>query len=194
MASAYAAHLARRGADYGVITGLVSVDMAKVHARTQKIFADGRAGNEAWLRSLKNCTVVFGPGRLERPDLVRVDDELFTAPRIYLNVDGRAIIPDLPGAETVPLLTNSSLLDLDRLPEHLVVVGGSYIGLEFGQAYRRFGAAVTIVEKGPRLIGHEDEDVSTTMREILEAERALRCAPGPNASAFPALGGRSGRR
>ena len=170
VASAYAAHLAQRGADYGVITGPISVDMARVHARTQKISIDGRASNETWLQSLKNCMLIFGHARLEGPNLVRVDDDLLCAPRIFLNVGGRALIPDMPGVGTVPLLTNSSLLDLAVLPEHLVVIGGSYIGLEFGQAYRRFGAQVTIVEKGSRLIGREDEGVSATMREILEAE------------------------
>ena len=170
VASAYAAHLARRGADYGVITGPVRVDMAKVHARSQKISADGRAGNEGWLRGLANCTLIFGHARLEGPDRVRVGDELFTAPRIFLNVGGRALIPDMPGVGTVPLLTNSSLLDLAILPKHLVVIGGSYIGLEFGQAYRRFGADVTIIEKGPRLIGREDEEVSQAARAVLEAE------------------------
>jgi len=170
VASAYAAHLARRGADYGVITGPVSVDMAKVHARSQKISADGRASNEAWLRSLDRCTLIFGHARLEGPKTVRVADELLTAERIFLNVGGRALIPDMPGVGTVPLLTNSSLLDLATLPAHLAIIGGSYIGLEFGQIYRRFGAKVTIVEKGPRLIGREDEDVSQAVRDVLEAE------------------------
>ena len=170
VASAYAAHLARRGADYGVITGPVSVDMAKVHARSQKISADGRASNEAWLRSLDRCTLIFGHARLEGPKTVRVADELLTAERIFLNVGGRALIPDMPGVGTVPLLTNSSLLDLATLPAHLAIIGGSYIGLEFGQIYRRFGAEVTIVEKGPRLIGREDEDVSQAVRDVLEAE------------------------
>ena len=170
VASAYAAHLARRGADYGVITGPVRVDMAKVHARSQKISADGRASNEAWLRSLDRCTLIFGHARLEGPKTVRVADELLTAERIFLNVGGRALIPDMPGVGTVPLLTNSSLLDLATLPAHLAIIGGSYIGLEFGQIYRRFGAKVTIVEKGPRLIGREDEDVSQAVRDVLEAE------------------------
>ena len=170
VASAYAAHMARRGADFGVITGPVHVDMARVHARSQKISADGRSGNEAWLRSLPNVTLIFGHARFTGPSTVRVGDEDLTAPRIFINVGGRALIPDMPGVGTVPLLTNSSLLDLATLPEHLVIIGGSYIGLEFGQVYRRFGAAVTIVEKGPRLIGREDEDVSRAVRDILEAE------------------------
>ncbi len=170
VASAYAAHLARRGADYGVITGPVHIDMAVVHARAQKISADGRAGNETWLKSLPNCALIFGHATLEGPQLVRVGDELLTAPRIFLNVGGRALIPDMPGVGTVPLLTNSSLLDLATVPEHLVIIGGSYIGLEFGQIYRRFGAEVTVVERGPRLIGREDEDVSAAVRGVLEGE------------------------
>ena len=187
VASAYAAHMARRGADFGVITGPVSIDMARVHARSQKISADGRAGNEAWLRSLPNVTLFFGHARFEGPTTVRVGEERLTAPRIFINVGGRALIPDMPGVGTVPLLTNSSLLDLATVPEHLVIIGGSYIGLEFGQIYRRFGANVTIVEKGPRLIGREDEDVSQAVRDILEAEgiairtgaECIRFAPHP---------------
>ena len=170
VASAYAAHMARRGADFGVMTGPVQIDMARVHARSQKISADGRAGNEAWLRSLPNVTLLFGHACFEARDTVRVGDQELTAPRIFINVGGRALVPDMPGVGTVPLLTNSALLDLAILPEHLVVIGGSYIGLEFGQIYRRFGAAVTIVEKGPRLIGREDEEVSRAVRDILEAE------------------------
>lgn len=170
VASAYAAHLARRGADFGVITGPVRVDMARVHERTRKISADSRAGNEAWLRSLEGCDLIFGHARVAASDKVEVGGDRLIAPRIFVNVGGRALIPDLPGVGTVLLLTNSSLLDMPTLPKHLVVVGGSYIGLEFGQAYRRFGAEVTIIERGPRLIGREDADVSEAVRRILEAE------------------------
>ena len=188
VASAYAAHLARRGADFGVLTGPVRVDMTRVHERTRKISADGRAGNAAWLRSLEGCDLIFGHARFTSPDTVEVGGDRFTAPRIFVNVGGRALIPDLPGVGTVPLLTNSSLLDMPTLPRHLVVVGGSYIGLEFGQAYRRFGAEVTIVERGPRLIGREDADVSEAVRGILEAEgiavrtgaECIRFAPHPD--------------
>ena len=101
---------------------------------------------------------------------MRVGDEVLEAEQIFLNVGGRAAVPNLPGVQDVPYLTNSSLLELDSLPEHLVMVGGSYIGIEFGQMYRRFGSEVTIIEKGPRLVGHEDEDVSACVRSILEAE------------------------
>jgi pyruvate/2-oxoglutarate dehydrogenase complex dihydrolipoamide dehydrogenase (E3) component len=170
VASAYAAHQARRGADYGVITGPVSVDMVRVHARSQKIAVDGRKGNEDWLRSMAGCTLIFGHARFESARTVRVGDRLLEADRIFINVGGRAAVPDMPGVGEVPFFTNSSLLETDLLPEHLVVVGGSYIGLEFAQIYARFGARVTVVEKGPRLIGREDAEVSDAVRSILEAE------------------------
>jgi pyruvate/2-oxoglutarate dehydrogenase complex dihydrolipoamide dehydrogenase (E3) component len=170
VASAYAAHQARRGADYGVITGPVRIDMARVHARSQKISADGRASNEAWLRSMAGCTLIFGHARFENARTVRVGDDVLQADRVFINVGGRALVPDMPGVGDVPFFTNSSLLDADLLPEHLVVVGGSYIGLEFAQIYSRFGARVTVVEKGPRLVGREDADVSDAIRSILEAE------------------------
>lgn len=170
VASAYAAHLARRGADYGVITGTIAIDMARVHARTQKIVTDSRSSNEDWLNGLAGCTLIRGHARFEDATTVRVGDDLLTADHIFVNVGGRAHIRDMPGVHDVPLLTNSSLLDLAELPERLVVVGGSYIGLEFAQAYRRFGAKVTVVEKGPRLVSREDEEVSRVIREMLEGE------------------------
>jgi pyruvate/2-oxoglutarate dehydrogenase complex dihydrolipoamide dehydrogenase (E3) component len=170
VASAYAAHLARRAADYGVITGPISIDMARIHARSQTISAEGRASSEGWLRGMEGCTVLNGHARLESHSRVRVADEVLEADRIFLNVGGRAAIPNMPGIRDVPFFTNSSLLATDLLPDHLVVIGGSYIGLEFAQMYRRFGAQVTVVEKGPRLIGREDVDVSDAVRDILERE------------------------
>lgn len=171
VASAYAAHLARRGADYGVIpTGPVQVDMARVRDRAYQVTLDSRAGNESWLESMENCTLIRGHARFESPTTIRVGDDLLTAPQIFLNVGGRAAIPDFPGIGDVPYLTNSDIILLDRVPRHLVIVGGSYIGLEFAQIYRRFGAEVTVVEKGPRLVSREDEDVSQAIREILEGE------------------------
>jgi pyruvate/2-oxoglutarate dehydrogenase complex dihydrolipoamide dehydrogenase (E3) component len=170
VASAYAAYQARRGADYGVITGPVSIDMARVHARSQKISVDGRQGNETWLRSMPGCSLIFGHARFESDKAVRVGDRLLQAERIFINVGGRALVPDMPGVGDVPFFTNSSLLETDVLPEHLVVVGGSYIGLEFAQIYARFGSRVTVVEKGPRLIAREDAEVSEAVRSILEAE------------------------
>jgi pyruvate/2-oxoglutarate dehydrogenase complex dihydrolipoamide dehydrogenase (E3) component len=170
VASAHAAHLARRGAEYGVGTGPVSVDMAKVKARKDDIMLKDRNGVEAWLEGMDGCTVFRGHARFEDPHTLRVDNEVLQADRIFLNVGGRAVVPDIPGLSEVEFLTNVSILELDTVPEHLVVVGGSYIALEFAQMYRRFGARVTVVERGPRLASREDEDVAATIREILEAE------------------------
>ncbi|MCC2611693.1 FAD-containing oxidoreductase [Neorhizobium sp. Rsf11] len=171
VASAYAAHLARRGADYGVVLDSpVKIDMPAVMRRSHQVTLDSRHGNESWLEGMPNCTLIRGHARFESKDTVRVGDELLTAPQIFLNVGGRAAIPDFEGIGDVPYMTNSDIVMLDRVPEHLVIVGGSYIGLEFAQMYRRFGAQVTIVEKGPRLIGREDEEISEAVRGILEAE------------------------
>lgn len=170
VASAQAAHLARRGADYGVGTGAVSVDMAKVKARKDEIMLDDRKDVEDWLNGMDGCTVIRGHARFEDPHTLRVGDEVLQAERIFLNVGGRAVVPDIPGLEGVEFLTNVSILELDTVPEHLVIIGGSYIALEFAQMYRRFGARVTVVEKGPRLASREDEDVSETVRAILQDE------------------------
>jgi pyruvate/2-oxoglutarate dehydrogenase complex dihydrolipoamide dehydrogenase (E3) component len=170
VASARAAHVARRAADFGVSTGPVGVDMAAVKARKDSVSGESRAGVESWLDDMDGCTVIRGHARFVGPREVEVDGRHLTAPRIFINVGGRALIPDMPGVRDVPILTNTGILGLDRVPGHLVVVGGSYIGLEFAQMYRRFGARVTVVEKGSRLIGREDEDVSDTVREIMEGE------------------------
>ena len=170
VASAHAAHLARRGADYGVNTGPVSVDMPKVKARKDGIVLDDRAGVENWLDGMDGCTVFRGHARFEDPHTVRVGDDTLRADRIFLNVGGRAVVPDLPGLADVDYLTNVSILELDTVPEHLVIVGGSYIALEFAQMYRRFGARVTVVEKGSRLASREDDDVSDAIRAILTNE------------------------
>jgi pyruvate/2-oxoglutarate dehydrogenase complex dihydrolipoamide dehydrogenase (E3) component len=171
VASAFAAHLARRAAEYGVSTGGdVAVDMKTVKARKDKISTHAREGVESWLESMKHCTVYRGHARFVSPREVQVGEDRITAKHIFINVGGRAVVPDMPGIDRVAALTNTSILELDTLPQHLIVIGGSYIGLEFAQMYRRFGAAVTIVEKSPRLIAREDEDVSTTIKQILEAE------------------------
>jgi len=170
VASAHAAQLARRGAEYGIGTGSISVDMAKVKARKDDIMLTDREGVESWLEDMDGCTVVRGHARFEDPHTLRVDDELLQADRIFLNVGGRAVVPDIAGLSDVEFLTNVSILELDTLPSHLVIVGGSYIALEFAQMYRRFGARVTVVERGPRLAFREDEDVSATIKEVLEAE------------------------
>ena len=169
VASAHAAHLAGR-ADLGVIADGLRVDFATVKARADTVSRDARTGIESWLGEMAGLTLLRGHARLEGPNRVRVGDELLSAPLIFLNVGGRAALPDLPGARDVPSLNNATMLALDRLPEHLLVVGGSYVGLEFAQIYRRLGARVTIVERNPRLIGREDEDISEAVRAILEGE------------------------
>lgn len=146
------------------------VDMKVVKARKDTISGKSRTGVEGWLKGMENCTVFEGHARFESPNTVRVGDELLTAEQIFINVGGRAATPDLPGLDQIDYLTNVSMMAVDFLPRHLVIVGGSYIGLEFGQMYRRFGSEVTILEKGPRLIPHEDEDISAAIKDILEAE------------------------
>ncbi len=171
VASAYAAQLARRAADYGVmIDGAVRVDLAKVKARTDAVVEKSRSGVTKWLAGMKGLTFVEGHARFEGRDRVRVGDELFGAHRIFINVGTRPAVPDFPGIGRVPFLNNRTLLELDRVPEHLLVVGGSYIGLEFAQIHHRFGARVTVIEKAPYLIAREDPDVSEAIRGILEAE------------------------
>jgi pyruvate/2-oxoglutarate dehydrogenase complex dihydrolipoamide dehydrogenase (E3) component len=171
VASAYAAHMARRAAEFGVaVASPVRVDMKRVKARKDEIAGKSRDGVESWLRSTPNCTVFHGHARFESSHEVRVGEELLDAEAIFINVGGRAAIPSMPGVTSTPYLTNSSLLDLENLPRHLVIVGGGYVGLEFGQIFRRFGSEVTIIEKAARLIAHEDEDVSKEVRAILERE------------------------
>ena len=170
VASAHAAHLARRGAEYGVGTGEITVDMANVKARKDKVMLDDRRGVESWLEGMKRCTFIRGHARFEGPHTMTVDGRVLEADRIFLNVGGRAVAPDMPGLADIEYMTNVGILELDTVPEHLVIIGGSYIALEFAQMYRRFGALVTVIEKGPRLTSREDEDVSATVKEILEAE------------------------
>ena len=171
VASARVAHQARRAAEYGVkLEGSVSIDMHTVKARKDAIVAKSRTSVEKWLRGMERCTVIHGHARFESPHEVRVGDEVIKAERIFINVGGRAIVPDMPGVDEVPYLTNTSILELDVLPRHLIVVGGSYIGLEFAQMYRRFGSQVTVIEKGPRLIWKEDPEVSAAIQEIFENE------------------------
>jgi pyruvate/2-oxoglutarate dehydrogenase complex dihydrolipoamide dehydrogenase (E3) component len=168
IASAYAAHLARRAADYGIsLEGAVRVDMKKVKARADAVVAESRDGIGHSLRDLAGCTVIEEHGRFEGPHRVRAGEELLTAERIFINVGARASLPDMPGVDQVPTLNNRSMLELDHLPEHLIVVGGSYVGLEFAQMYRRFGAEVTVIEKASRVIAREDEEISDAIRDIL---------------------------
>ena len=170
VASAYAAHLARRAADFGVSAGPVGVDFAAVMARTNKVVGNSRSHLTEWLRGMANCALIEGHARFVSPTRVEVGDDVLEADRFFINVGGRAVIPDFPGRDQVKTLTNTTLLQLDVLPPRLVVVGGSYVGLEFAQVFRRLGAAVTVVEKAARLISREDEEVSDAVRDILQAE------------------------
>ncbi|GLQ45744.1 mercuric reductase [Dyella lipolytica] len=171
VASARVAHQVQRAAEYGVVVhGDIGIDLPRAMARAHKVTETSRGNIERWLGSMERLTVLRGHARFGRADTLRIDDEVITAPRIFLNVGGRALVPEMPGVGAIDYLTNTSILQLDVVPKHLAIVGGSYIGLEYAQMFRRFGAEVTIVERLPRLIAREDEDVSTTIREILEAE------------------------
>ena len=171
VASARAAYMARRGADFGVvIDGPITVDMKRVKARKDQVVRQSNEGVTNWLKNMANLTVYEGHGRLEGANTVRVNGEELKAERIILNVGARARVPDMPGLDGVDYLTNSSMMDIDFLPEHLLIIGGSYIGLEFAQMYRRFGSRVTVVEMGDRLIARDDEAVSAAVKEILENE------------------------
>jgi pyruvate/2-oxoglutarate dehydrogenase complex dihydrolipoamide dehydrogenase (E3) component len=170
VASAYAAHIARRGAEYGVSTGTVKVNMEQVKARKDAISRQSSTGVETWLKKMEHCTVYTGHARFESAREVSVGAERLTAERIFINVGGRAAVPPMAGIEQIEYLTNSSMMNVDFLPEHLIVVGGSYIGLEFSQMFRRFGSKVTIIEMAERLIQREDEDVSSAIKGILDGE------------------------
>lgn len=171
VASARAAYMAKRGDDFGVsIDGNINVDMKKVKARKDGIVKQSSDGVTNWMKNMDNLTVFEGHGRLESANSVSVNGQILEADKIILNVGGRATVPPIPGIEGVDYFTNTNMMEVDFLPEHLIIIGGSYIGLEFAQMYRRFGSRVTVVEMGPRLIGREDEDVSDTVREILENE------------------------
>ena len=171
VASAYVAQKARTAASYGVtVQGAVSVDMKAVKARKDQIVAKSRDGLENYLRNMKGCTVFTGHAYFESPNQIRVGDDLLTAKEIFINVGGRAVVPNFPGVDRVPWMDNVGILELETLPRHLIVVGGSYVGLEFGQIFRRFGSEVTIIEKSPRLVSREDEDVSASIRGFLEKE------------------------
>ncbi len=174
VASARAVHVARRGAEFGFSAGDIRTDMARVKARKEAIVQSSRAAVHQWLLGLKHTEVIRGDAAFTAPHLLRVHDgtrqRLLSAPKIFLNLGGRASVPELPGVHTVPFLDNSSVMELSEVPEHLVIVGGSYIGMEFAQMMRRFGARVTVVERAARLLPREDDDVSDGVRAILEAE------------------------
>jgi pyruvate/2-oxoglutarate dehydrogenase complex dihydrolipoamide dehydrogenase (E3) component len=171
VASARAAHVARDAARFGVtIDAPIRVDMARVKARKDEVVAESTGNVEKWLRGTPNLTLVRGHARFTGPHDVDVDGRMLTAAQIFVNVGGRAAVPPIAGLDGVPYLTSTGILDVDVVPEHLIVVGGSYIGLEFAQMYRRFGSRVTVVEMAPRLVPREDDDVSQAVAAILAGE------------------------
>jgi pyruvate/2-oxoglutarate dehydrogenase complex dihydrolipoamide dehydrogenase (E3) component len=171
IASARAAHVARNAHDHGVVrSGEVRVDMAAVKARKDAVVKHSAESLAKWLHGTENLTVVRGHARFESARRVRVGNEVLEAPQIFLDVGARAAVPGVEGLDGVDYLDNSSMMEVDFLPEHLVIVGGSYLGLEFAQMYRRFGSRVTVVEMGPRLIGREDDEVSREVEAILARE------------------------
>jgi len=199
VASAYAAHLARRAQEYGVTVGGVSIDMKQVKARKDKIVLASRNGVEASLRKTENITVVQAHAKFTSAHEIAAGAETLRAPRIFLNVGARPAIPSIPGLDTVSHLTSSTILDLDHVPDHLVVIGGSYVGLEFAQMFRRFGSAVTVIEASSRLIHHEDTEISDAVREILQAEgiqvrlgaKTIQVSPGIRVNVEDATGSAS---
>lgn len=169
VASAYAANMVKHSVDYGIdIVGDISVDMKIVKARKDKIVERSNQGVESWLKNTENLTVYESHASFESVNTLRVDDELLTAEKIFINVGARAFNPAIPGFDHINYFDNSSMMDVDFIPEHLIIIGGSYIGLEFAQMYKRFGSEVTVIEKAPRVIPREDEDISQAVLEILE--------------------------
>jgi pyruvate/2-oxoglutarate dehydrogenase complex dihydrolipoamide dehydrogenase (E3) component len=177
VASARTAHVARHAASYGVqVTGEVKVDLAQVKARKDRIIAQSRTGVEKWLRSTQNVSVFAGHARFTGPHAISISDpdgristEL-SADEFFLNTGTRPVIPKLDGLERIRYLTNSTLLDLTELPEHLAIVGGSYIALEFAQMFRRFGSRVTVLVRGERILSREDADFSEVVQQVLTRE------------------------
>ena len=168
--SARAIHMARRGGEYGFSAGDIKVDMKAVKARKDGVVKNSSDGLSNWVGGMKNVTLIRGHARFTAPRTLDVGGRALQADKIFLNVGGRATVPDIPGVHDVSYLTNSSMMDVDQVPGHLIIVGGSYIGLEFAQMYRRFGAKVTVIEKFPKLLPREDEDIVAEIRAILERE------------------------
>lgn len=169
--SARIAYLTQQAAEFGVsIVGDVSVDMQRVKARKDEIAGASNQGVTNWLEGMEHVDLIRGHARFVDAHAVEVNGETLEAEKIFINVGARARVPDWPGIDDVPYFTNSSIMDVDFLPEHLLIIGGSYIGLEFAQMYRRFGSEVTVIEMQDRIIGRDDDDVSDAVREILEGE------------------------
>jgi pyruvate/2-oxoglutarate dehydrogenase complex dihydrolipoamide dehydrogenase (E3) component len=171
IASARTAHVTRHAAAYGVaVGGEIRVDMQAVKARKDAVVHESSQGVANWLRGAPGITVIEGHGRFENARQVRVGERLLEAPQIFINTGGRPAVPEMPGVQSVPFWTSSDMMQVDFLPEHLIIVGGSYIGLEFAQMYRRFGSRVTVIEMAPRLVGREDPEISAAIQSMLEAE------------------------
>jgi pyruvate/2-oxoglutarate dehydrogenase complex dihydrolipoamide dehydrogenase (E3) component len=169
--SAKVAYTARQAQDFGVVVdGSITVDMAQVKKRKDSIAGASNKGVTTWLEGMEGVTLIHGHARFVGPNQVQVNGETLEADKIFIDVGARASIPNIAGLDEVDYLTNSSMMEVEFLPEHLIIIGGSYIGLEFAQMYRRFGADVTVVEMSDRLIPREDDDVSEAVREILEGE------------------------
>ena len=172
VASAYAARLAARAAEYGVvIDGRIAIDMARVKARKDAVSNTAMGNIETWLRAMPGVTVYHEVARFVSPREIEVGADRISADKIFINVGGKAVVPAIAGLGSVPYLTNESSMEIEFVPEHLIVLGGSYIGLEFAQIYRRFGSKVTVIEAAPRLVAREDEDVSAAIKDILEREQ-----------------------
>ncbi len=195
IASARAAHMARRGADFGVLTGEISVDMAQVQARRRNVVEGARQGLQEWLGGLDALDIIRGEARFTGDKQIEVDGQTHTADRVFINTGAHPFVPPMEGLDSVDTMTNADLLEVDVVPEHLIVIGGSYIGLEMGQAFRRFGSQVTIVEMGDRLIHREDPDISEAVREIMQAEgitvrtgaTCISLRPGPDGGVIAGL-------
>src|SRR5712671_6635474 len=170
VASARAAHTARRGAEFGFSAGNVQVDMRAVKGRKDGVVKQSSDRLASWITGMKNVDLIRGHARFSGPKEITVERRVMQAERIFINVGARAFVPDLPGIRDVPYFTNSTLLQIDFAPEHLLIVGGSYIGLEFAQMFRRFGSRVTVIEKAPKLLSREDDDVAAEIRAVLERE------------------------
>src|SRR5689334_19160037 len=170
VASARAVHTARRGAEYGFSSAKVELDMRAVKARKDGVVKHSTDGLASWIGGMKNVSLIHGQAKFTGPRTVAVGDRTLQADKVFLNVGGRAMVPEIPGVKDVPFLNNNSMMAIDAVPEHLVIIGGSYIGLEFAHMYRRFGAKVTVVERAAKLLPREDDDVAAEIRAILERE------------------------
>lgn len=175
VASARIAHLASRAGEYGVSIGPVRIDMAAVIQRKERIVASFRTGVERSLEGTPGIELIRGHGRFSAPNEVLVEmgggrQRRLRAEHIFINTGTRATVPSLPGLDGLPFLDNTSILSLNEVPGHLVVLGGGYVGLEFGQMFRRFGSQVTIIQRRPQLLPREDEDVAERVRQILEED------------------------